>query len=92
MNATIRVTQAHIDKGTPRSGDSCPVALAIDEATGLGIRVSGGLSDCLSKSGQRKVRKFTFNFDRGLPVEPFGFKLRITRRNGFVEMLPWGTA
>ena len=78
MNVTIM--QKHIDSGAPRSCGKCPVALAVNDATGLvtasasidEIRV--GVTVCIVP---REVQTFIGMFDIYGPdrVEPLTFEL-----------------
>ena len=74
----IKVEQRHIEAGKRRDVRKCPVALALNEATGLEWMVA----DCLSsldggihRSAPPSVIDFFSRFDEEMPVQPFEFKL-----------------
>lgn len=91
---TIEVTQRHIDDGQPMMCGSCPVALAIQEKTGLacvvygtfiaiGSRVDGNgfyryLAEYFRFDTPKTVAKFIERYDDGLLVKPFKFRLPLT--------------
>lgn len=75
---TIFVNQTHIDHGRPGTCTLCPIALAIQEATGIQqvgvniveVRIDGKYFDL-----PREVTEFINQFDAGGSVEPFEFEL-----------------
>lgn len=77
----IEVTQKHIDYGKRWSTKSCPVALAIAEATGSRVRISPyrnivhAMRQVLNIP--EEATRFMDKFDVGLPVEPMTFELRV---------------
>lgn len=80
---TIHVTQAHIDNGTAKSCEFCPVAEAVREDSGVDCVVSSigltlfpaGGKPWVSLFLPSEAKRFIRSFDRGLPVEPFSFEL-----------------
>ena len=77
---TIHVTQLHIDTGVPDARCECPVALAIQDATGRCLEVhSDSVEYDLEKSVRLPERAINFikMFDDWEPVEPFSFELEI---------------
>ena len=80
----IKVSADHIARGTKCDECNCPVALAIKEivADGVYVQVCGDEIDLggdLIQSA-RQVEQFVFDFDKGLPVEPFEFALEVPER------------
>jgi len=74
----IDVTQDDINRGVHCAGTMCPVALAVNRATGRHCRVSAALitfheGGCFSPV--REVREFIYAFDDRLPVAPFSFDI-----------------
>lgn len=83
----IKVTQEHIDKGTPTCSN-CPVALAIKEHIDCNIALVVGPTfismrhitrqNCYWEGDTPEVAAaFICNFDGKQPVEPFEFELDI---------------
>lgn len=84
---TINVTQDHIEAGFPDNCHNCPVALALNRATGHKWTVEREYAGLMnSKTGTLmypevrvifplSVREFTRNFDQGNPVSPFSFEI-----------------
>lgn len=80
----IEVTQADIDKGVRGSCGKCPVALALNRATG---RESSVDADSLGFEGGEckfdacrapvEVTAFVRAFDNTAPVKPFSFEIQI---------------
>jgi hypothetical protein len=80
----ISVTQEHIDKGERWSFHSCPLALAVTEASG---NLAGVGTESIypnwDKIGLTKitmpaeVANFRSRFDESSPVEPFEFEISI---------------
>ena len=77
----IKVTQEHIDKGCKLNTLSCPVALAMEEATGDNWSVGSVFFWLESKKKAIpitiKIRYFIEDFDSGKKVLPFEFELNI---------------
>lgn len=76
----IRVTEKHIQKGSPRTWGSCPVALAFRDAGHPGTWVSRSTIriprlGCSPLPDQ--VALFIQAFDHGWPVQPFEFELEV---------------
>ncbi len=80
----IKLTQSHIDAGVKGDCGSCPVALAVMEATGAKeAGVAGGSMWIegyrLITSTPAAIRDFIDAFDAGRPVEPFEFDIELER-------------
>lgn len=76
MTYLIDVTREDIEDGERDSCTSCPVAIAIQRATGKVASVDYGrleLPGCATIRLPDFVEKFTLDFDSGAPVEPFSF-------------------
>jgi hypothetical protein len=75
----IEVTQADIAKGVRASACECPVALAMDRATGRSctVGVSCGHVDDVSVEFPPEVSDFVLKFDSREPVAPFTFELSL---------------
>ena len=77
----IRVKQEHIDAGKRRKGTSCPIALAIQEAVGDGVRVRVYYSflevDEMQFYLPTVAQSFVHEFDRNgkREVKPFSFEI-----------------
>lgn len=82
----VRVKQEHIDNGVRGDYLSCPIALAIKEATGAEqVNVDDYAIEWGNRVGQfwkmegmnpsMNLQVFMDNFDVGNPVEPFEFFL-----------------
>ena len=74
----VEVAQEHIDNGTKRSCESCPIALAIND---LGyyahvnednIYIEG--VHAINYETSEDIAEFIHNFDIGIKVEPFMFE------------------
>ena len=89
----IHVEQRHIDAGKRKSLCSCPVALALRDATGFEPRVGVGRLELydidhfkvLDKAYDeyqdgRRVSEFVIRFDRCAQVSPFSFQLPVPTR------------
>lgn len=89
MATKIRVTEEHIANGIRSNTESCPVALAILDATGWNkgdVDVGGETIDRVEGMFPnwnfthyhcpKKVQKFVDRFDEGKPVRPFSFVLK----------------
>jgi hypothetical protein len=84
FNSTrVFVTQEHIDRGEPKKGMFCPIALALEDAFKEKYYV--GTSSCIngkpSDKGaifNKRVQQFIRDFDYGKKVTPFSFKIRMT--------------
>lgn len=80
----IEVTQLDIKNGRRNSCGSCPVALAIQRITGVRpfIETEFVLLDPFTNNPTRRVlpkiaRKFVVDYDMGLHVEPFTFRIPV---------------
>ena len=79
----VQVDQTHIDRGFRRRALCCPVAIALQEATGqdwwVGDGDEGGtvLDPCIGEEVEapREVHRFRYRFDFGKPVKPFQFEI-----------------
>ncbi len=75
----IEVKQVHIEQGREGNAFSCPIALALNDATGFKWIV--GCHDCNRLEIREDIGlpkeaiKFIENFDSNLPVSPFEFEL-----------------
>ena len=82
MNALIEVKQSHIDSGSRQSVQCCPIALALkehfkcDEVFVGGSCCSIGKTIFLSEMTKDCIN-FIRKFDRGEPVKPFNFFLKV---------------
>ena len=83
----VSVTAEHIARGCPEEGTRCPIALAVQEATGRETIVDGSFISCYTSKGlrsyraPREVQKFICNFDAGRSVFPSTFIIPgLTRR------------
>lgn len=80
---TVEVTQEDIDQGQRCSCRGCPVALALERATGISWLVDGGCIYVDWRSFQvfavlsPEVRAFIHRFDCGKPVQPITFTLEV---------------
>lgn len=79
----VKVTQAHINEGKKHEPSSCPIALAITDATGeqwcAGTTYVRRCTQQL-ELGIRlppSVMAFIETFDLGQPVKPFAFTLEV---------------
>jgi hypothetical protein len=78
----VDVTQEDIDNGIPAHGTHCPVAIAIERATGgKYVGVAAGIT---FPNGNGKsvvmpdfVHEWYLAFDYGKHVEPFSFDLKV---------------
>jgi hypothetical protein len=77
----IDVKQEHIDKGRRTSASSCPIALAIVDATGKSAGVTRdyialyGFMSMRHYMPPKEAQDFIRKFDMQIPVEPFSFVL-----------------
>lgn len=77
----ISVTQEDINEGTPQDCWSCPIARAVQRATGFdwvevdGMYVEAGGVPQKSCELPAEARRFVNKFDDGRYVEPFDFFL-----------------
>lgn len=73
----IKVTQADIDSGIPRSGCTCPIALAVKrthpDLTLIGVSPHSIASTCEIYVLPAVARNFIYDFDAERQVEPFTF-------------------
>lgn len=78
---TINVTAEHIANGRRRKCGACPVALALNEATGLSWSVHDSYATVPSHEMlwdlPDVVCTFVLKFDERRPVEPFAFELPV---------------
>lgn len=78
----IDVTSQDIALGKPGDGEICPIARAIDRATGDLAIVLNTVVHYYSVKGRRvlklphSARRFVSRFDNSEPVKPFSFELR----------------
>jgi hypothetical protein len=80
MTTTIKVRQRHINAGEPTLMHKCPIALAIQEATGLqsdvvGVEGEDILINGVHYSSPRSVTDFIDAFDNERVVFFFEFEL-----------------
>lgn len=82
-NVTIKVTRKCIEDGRPRSGNACPIALALRSAGCITATVSAHEANFYTRGSGHLWRRlparakgFVRNFDAGLPVKPFSFVLK----------------
>lgn len=77
----IKVTQEHIDRGTKKACSTCPVALALREATGMECEVSTTIAFLPNNDNGIPLpidaKDFIRRFDAGTLVQPFEFELPI---------------
>lgn len=89
MKLTVNVTQEDIDKGTRWSNLNCPIARALGHAIGgylpvVGLKMISMRHDIdLSRSEHALTPElaaaFIRAFDEGLSVQPFSFKLELSK-------------
>ena len=83
--AVVKLMKKHIKNGEKYHPYKCPIALAVKEQCKLNV-IAIHLSQCMifdNKSGMvnriislpRSVCRFINNFDKGMPVKPFNFRL-----------------
>ena len=80
----VKVTQDHIDRGLRSHTRCCPLALALQSATGnIYICVGSSLVWDTNKPGEiyghisTRAEHFVEDFDNGEPVVPFEFELEM---------------
>lgn len=81
----IRVTAANIRDGRPENTASCPVALALKRCKPARwvadydqlARRDANFIRGKSIPTPPKVAEFMHRFDKGLPVKPFAFRIRL---------------
>jgi hypothetical protein len=75
----IEVTREDIEEGPPGFGDSCPVALALQRATGEWAHVRRDAIQIgeIVYDAPVAVSEFVDLFDDELPVEPFAFDINL---------------
>lgn len=88
MKTTIEVTEADIEKGAPRDGCGCPLALAISRkldyprcSVALGNAVlhgKGFYSEDIPLP--EEACEFYHDFDYGRPVSPFSFTIDVPEK------------
>jgi hypothetical protein len=82
----VKVTADDIRQGRPMRQRDCPVALAMQRATGLPVRVHINTFSVGRKKGRyplpRAVARFVCNFDDGLPVRPSSFTVDVPATGG----------
>lgn len=78
VKVTVEVTQADIDIGCKKDCLNCPVAVALERATG---KMWSVLGTCARRPAEFEVyllpesaRQFIGAFDEGEPVKPFTFE------------------
>ena len=64
----VHVTQEDIDNGVPGNKEACPIALALNRATGQNEWAVTTRADTWKSRWARR-------FDNGLHVEPFDFEI-----------------
>jgi hypothetical protein len=80
---TIKVTKGDIERGIPMNCSRCPIALAANRAglvdASVSYRVLWTGKDGYSKRSAipRSALRFMAAFDKGRPVKPFSFRLRV---------------
>ena len=78
---TVKVTQEHIDQGTPERATSCPIALALRETTNEACcyidDFGWGAGDRLGGDITRRARHFMHRFDHKPGVKPTTFRLPV---------------
>lgn len=101
MKLTVNVTQECINKGLKESAQSCPIALAIQNALLLdNVVIAGGTIE-VSDEIEFTTLKPTFcdwiaklpgsavyfvdEFDRGEKVDPFTFEITVVDKNIYNE-------
>jgi hypothetical protein len=78
---TIKVTQAHIDSGSPNDSEHCPIALALVEHKFEGVQVTPFYVKLKHKGFSREiglpseVSSRIVHFDMKYEMEPFEFEL-----------------
>lgn len=84
MNLTVDVTQEDINHGERGNCNSCPVARAIQRASGHECRAGGSQITIKPENGRNlylvtpeAAWRFMYDFDMGRKVEPFSFTLRL---------------
>ena len=85
MRVRVNVKQEHIDKGAPRVGDMCPIALSLREKfpefnwwvyyTTIALSLPFKSTDQIPMP--KPAQEFISKFDVEEPVKPFGFYLNI---------------
>lgn len=88
MYVEINVTQENIDKGILGDAYCCPIARSICADQSL-IRFAGVSREKIHFANKYKVykvylpkeaQKFVEDFGKGNPVEPFKFKIKVTKK------------
>jgi len=78
---TVRVTKKRIENGIRDSCDSCPIALSIQCKPGMEHCSVDRSHLCLENGDSIKLppeaRQFIRQFDKGKPVAPIAFKLKL---------------
>ena len=76
----IDVTQEDIDRGVPRTGDCCPIALALRRTTDRPWQIDRRMAMCLKRDSwmslvflPEQATSFINSFDLGKTVAPFTF-------------------
>lgn len=75
----VHVTPKHINQGSKFNCESCPVALALREATKKWVRVYGSqlnVGHIIYKTPDIVI-SFLTDFDSGRDVKPFSFELEV---------------
>jgi hypothetical protein len=79
MKVHVEVKQEHIDAGKRSDCFHCPVAIAIQEATGKPWRVQFRKmwTETELISVPEKAKRFIYDFDHGLKPQPFAFDVEL---------------
>lgn len=81
MLITVKVTQEHIDRGIPADCESCPVALALRDASPGPWSVGAYNADYMLS--ERRIRlpltvtEWIYRFDGGYGGSPITFQLEV---------------
>lgn len=78
----VKVRQKHIDEGSKGNGNNCPIALAIQDATGVEMFVGSSVyyppkvyDENIVMDNTPEITDFINDFDSDSPVQPFEFNL-----------------
>ncbi len=83
---TIRVRKSHILSGIPAAAGACPIALAMKEKVRGSVSVACGAIYWALRNGRyyrsstmpKEAQVFANDFDRGVSVSPFSFRISTT--------------
>ncbi len=92
-NLTFKVTQDHIDRGIPIKSKHCPLALAIQEATGQYDVSVGGWTLTLDNTTYyvpNNMRDWVLDFDLGRPVKPRTFNVSLKEAKSSMKTMMAG--